>query len=579
MDYAGFLASKQKAVVNSGFHVETSELNYHLFEFQKFIVQRALLRGKYAVFADCGLGKTLMQLEFARLVNQRTGGRVLILAPLAVSGQTIQEGAKFGYDVVKIGEKMTVSKSGIYITNYEQIDNINTADYIGIVLDESSILKNFNGVTKNKLMEVFAKTQYKLACTATPAPNDLNELGNHSQFLDVMDSNDMRMRWFTHDNNTNEYRLKNHAVKDFFGWVSGWSSVLRMPSDIGFSDDGYKLPPLKFNEKTVTTDTKDIGKLFNDTSVSATEFNAELRITLLQRMTEVVSIVNNSTETFIIWINQNVEEDYLLPLIPDAIAVRGSENSDIKEGKLLAFAAGEFRVLITKKKIAQFGMNFQNCNNQIFASLDFSFEGLYQSIRRSYRFGQTKPVNIYLITTDTMTNVAKTIKHKQREFEKMMTEITSSVNSKEYGLKSDYNLRKNTSEYHTIYNADCVDVIRTLPDNSIDFSVFSPPFSNLYTYSDNIRDMGNCVSDEEFFAQTDFLLSELYRVIKGGRLVAIHTKDLARYKATSGYSGMYDFTGEYHRAMEKAGFRYHSKITIWKDPVVEMQRTKTQRLL
>ena len=579
MTYEQFLQSKRKSAIISGFHVELTALNYRLFEFQKFIVQRALLAGKYAIFADCGLGKTLMQLEWARLVNLHTEKPVLILAPLAVSGQTIQEGAKFGYDVVKIGEKMTASKSGIYITNYEQIGNINTDDYVGIVLDESSILKNFNGVTKKKLLEVFAKTPYKLACTATPAPNDLNELGNHSQFLDVMDSNDMRMRWFTHDNNTNEYRLKNHAVKDFFNWVSGWSSVLRTPSDIGYSDSGYKLPPLNYTEKTVTTDIKDSGKLFNDTSVSATEFNSELRITLLPRMSEVIAIVNNSPESFIIWINQNTEEDYLLPLIPDAVAVRGSENSDIKERKLLDFAAGKFRVLITKKKIAQFGMNFQNCNNQIFASLDFSFEGLYQSIRRSYRFGQTKQVNIYLITTDTMTNVAKTIKHKQKEFDKMMTEISNSVNSVQYGIKSDYELRKNTSEYHTIYNADCIDVIRTLPDNSIDFSIFSPPFSNLYTYSDNIRDMGNCVSDDEFFTQTDYLLSELYRIIKGGRLVAIHTKDLARYKATSGYSGMYDFTGEYHRAMEKAGFRYHSKITIWKDPVVEMQRTKTQRLL
>lgn len=573
-EYDSFLKRKLKTKKQTGFEIDKSVLNRNMFPFQKHIIQIALSKGKYAIFADCGLGKTIMQLEWANQVHLHTKKNVLILAPLAVSGQTIKEGQKFGIDVVKYD-----GISPIQITNYEQLVNIDVSGFGGVVLDESSILKNFTGVYKNLIIDKFTDTIYKLACTATPAPNDLNEIGNHSEFLDVMDSADMRMRWFVRDDGINNYRLKGHAEKDFYGWISSWSSVLRSPSDIGFESDGYNLPPLNYFEQTVITDKKNNGKLFNDSSVNATEFNKELRLTITPRLDLVADIVNKSDEPFIIWVNQNTEEELLLKLIPDAKAVRGNECPKKKEEKLLGFADGEFRVLITKKKIAQFGLNYQHCRNQIFASLDFSFEGLYQSIRRSYRFGQKNEVNIWLITTDTMTNVLQTIHNKQTQFNTMMNQITSNVNAQSYELKTDYTKREVISENFKITNGDSCELIREIESNSIDFSVFSPPFSTLFTYSDSIRDMGNCVSDEEFFEQQDYLLKELYRVMKGGRLVAVHTKDLARYKNSSGFSGMWDFTGEYHRAMEKAGFKYHSKVTIFNDPVLEMQRTKTQRLL
>jgi DNA modification methylase len=576
-DYMAFLAKKQKSIIQSGFEVMDEQLNPNLFDFQRFIVKRALKAGKYAIFADCGLGKTLMQLEWANKVSNHTSKPVLILAPLAVSGQTIKEAEKFGLHCEKLNSD--VFGFGVYITNYEQLENVDTGQFSGVVLDESSILKNFTGVYKNLIIDKFKGHAYKLACTATPAPNDLNEIGNHSEFLDVMDANDMRMRWFVRDEGMNNYRLKGHASADFYAWIASWSSVVRTPADIGFSSEGYNLPALNYFESRIVTDKKENWKLFNDSSVNATEFNKELKLTLIPRLESVAEIVNNSNEPFIIWVNQNEEEDFLLKLIPDAKAVRGSESPKLKEQKLLGFGNGDFRVLITKKKIAQFGLNYQHCRNQIFASLDFSFEGLYQAIRRSYRFGQKNEVNIYLITTDTMQNVIETINRKQAQFNSMMEEISSCVNEKTYGLKLDYNRREVKTDLYHLINGDSCDLIREIPDNSIDLSVFSPPFSTLFTYSDNIRDMGNCQSDEEFFEQTDFLLRELYRVIKPGRLVCVHTKDLARYKNSSGFSGMWDFTGEYHRAMEKAGFKYHSKITIWIDPVLEMQRTKTQRLL
>lgn len=579
MEYNEFLKSKIKTLEISGFDVNEKDLNSNLFDFQKHIVKKALKNGKYAIFADCGLGKTIMQLEWSNQVVKHTNKSVLILTPLAVSAQTIQEGIKFGIKINKLQNDNYKNDIGIYISNYEQLNNIDCEIFSGVVLDESSILKNFTGVYKNLIINNFKNTNYKLACTATPAPNDLNEIGNHSEFLDVMDANDMRMRWFVRDEGMNNYRLKGHADNDFYSWIAFWSSVLRSPSDIGYIANGYNLPPLNYYEKQIKTDIKDNGKLFNDNSVNATEFNKELRLTLIPRLDSVAEIVNNSKETFIIWVNQNAEEEYICKLIPEAKAVRGSDTPEKKESVLLSFANNEFRVLVTKKKIAQYGMNFQNCNNQIFASLDFSFEGLYQSIRRSYRFGQKNEVNIYFVTTDTMENVVETINFKQNQFNKMMEQITKNVNAKEYKLALDYDrVEYKTDNYHII-NGDSCELIKEIPSNSIDLSVFSPPFSTLFTYSDNIRDMGNCVSDEEFFKQQEFLLKELYRIIKPGRLVCVHSKDLARYKNSSGFSGMWDFTGEYHRAMESAGFKYHSKITIWIDPVLEMQRTKTQRLL
>lgn len=582
MNYDEFIASKQTKLQKSGFTPET--LNKNLFPFQKYCVTKALESGRYAIFSDCGTGKTIMQLEWAHQVAIKTKKPVLILCPLAVSGQTIQEGAKFGIEIERWSKgneaRATVNHLPmLMIANYEKLEHIATDIFSGIVLDESSILKNFTGKYKNLIIDLFANTPYKLACTATPAPNDLNEIGNHSEFLNIMEAPDMRMRWFVRDEGMNNYRLKGHAEIDFFGWIGSWSIVLRTPKDIGFESEGYDLPPLNMEEFEIETDKAENGKLFNDVSVNATNFNQELRRSKVERLNKAAELANNSTEPFIIWVKQNEEADYIKKLIPGSVEVRGNDKPEIKEKHLLGFANNDFRVLITKAKIAQFGLNYQHCNNQVFASLDFSFEGLYQAIRRSYRFGQKKKVNIYLITTDTMQNVIGTIRRKQQSFDNLMEKTVKYANSKKVELKSDYEkIEVKTDDYHLI-QGDCVELIKDVETDSIDFSVFSPPFSTLFTYSDNIRDMGNCVSNDQFFEQTEYLLKELYRIIKPGRLVAVHSKDLAKYKGSSGYSGMHDFTGEYHRAMEAAGFKYHSKITIWTDPVLEMQRTKTQRLL
>ena len=568
MNYLEFLESKKRPFIESGFEIQENELNKNLFDFQKFIVKTALKKGRFAIFADCGLGKTLMQLDWAEKVANKTKSKVLILAPLAVKGQTLQEAKKFGIDI-----------SNIEINNYEQLENIDESIYSGIVLDESSILKNFTGKYKNLIIEKFKNTPYKLACTATPSPNDLNEIGNHSEFLNVLDAQDMRAKWFVRDEGMNNYRLKGHAKKDFYGWISNWAVMLTNPSDLGFDGSKYILPELNYIEKMIETNSRDNGKLFNEGSVSATDFNKELKLTLIERFDEVAKIVNNSNESFIIWVNQNEEEKKALELIPDAISVNGSEKPEIKEKKLLGFANGEFRVLVTKKKIAQFGMNFQNCNNQVFASLDFSFEGLYQAIRRSYRFGQKNNVNIYIITTDTMENVMSSINKKQSQFLEMQSEMNKFINGDSFGLLDSYDFKEVKTADYWLMKGDSCQEIKRIPDNSVDLIVFSPPFSSLFTYSNYIHDLGNNENHEEFFKQYHFLLQDLYRILKPGRLMVCHTKDLAVYKNSSGYTGLYDFTGEHHRAVENVGFKYHSKINIWTDPVLEMQRTKTQRLL
>lgn len=576
MDYKDFLKQKQRHHIVSGFDVNESDLNPNLFDFQKFIVKRALKAGKYAIWADCGLGKTLMQLEWARHVSEYTKTPVLILTPLAVSGQTIKEGAKFGIEVKRYD---CLSVSGICVTNYEQLANINPADFGGIVLDESSILKNFTGATKKALIDAFRCMPYKLACTATPSPNDLNEIGNHSEFLDVLDAQDMRSKWFIRDEGMNNYRLKSHAKVDFFAWVSSWATMLSNPSDLGFNGAGYVLPPLNMIEKMVKTTRSNPGRLFADGIVNATNFNSELRLTKVERLANVAEIVNASNDSFIVWIKQNEEGDELRKLIPGAIEVRGSDTIEQKESNLLGFAEGKFRVLITKTKIAQFGMNFQNCCNQVFASLDFSFEGLYQAIRRSYRFGQKNQVNIYIVTTDTMENVVQSINRKQRQFEEMQFEMNQNINSKKYGLMNEYEYNEYRTDEMWLMKGDTVQEIDRIADNSLDLIVFSPPFSSLFTYSNYMHDMGNNENHNDFFKQYSFLLAKLYKKLRPGRLMCCHTKDLGVYKNSSGYSGMYDFTGEHTRSVLEAGFKLHSKITIWTDPVLEMQRTKTQRLL
>lgn len=584
--YQEFLEQKKQTRIESGFEVSENDLNPALFPFQKYCVLRALAAGKFALFEDCGLGKTIQQLEWSQKVCEHIDKPVLILAPLAVISQTIKEGEKFGYVVNEIGDMdyQQDMETGIYITNYDNMEHIEAYHFGGVVLDESSILKNFQGKTRTALIDEFRNTPYKLACTATPSPNDTTEICNHSEFLDVMSRTEMLAMYFVHDGgSTSDWRLKGHAKQMFWDFVSTWTVMLNKPSDIGYDDEGYDLPPLNVVQEIVETPKRDNGMLFNTTAVSATEYHKELRETYQIRLDRVAEMVNaRPTENFIIWIGHDDEGKYLRQLLPDAIEVKGSDSKQFKKDMLLGFGRGEFRVLITKLKIAQFGLNYQNCHNQIYASLDFSFEATYQGIRRSYRFGQTEQVNIYLITTDTMQNVKDAFDKKQAAFREMQAAMTLAMNR---NIKNQIQLQrmevKNEyeSDYCHIKLGDCVQLIQEVPDESVGFSIFSPPFAELYTYSDKLEDMGNSKDYNEFFKAFKFLVGELYRVLWPGRNIAVHCMDLPIQKGKEGFIGLRDFSGMILQAFEEVGFIYHSRVTIWKNPVTEMQRTKALGLL
>ena len=566
-EYYKFLAEKQTAVHDSGFEIADEDLNPKLFTFQRYCVKRALKTGRFAMFEDCGLGKTFQQLEWAYQVQKHINRPVLILAPLGVIGQTIKEGEHFGYEVKEIG--LTVFdqdlKAGIYITNYDNMENIDAYLFGGVVLDESSILKNFAGKTRTALIEDFRDTPYKLCCTATPSPNDTTELCNHAEFLNVMTRNEMLAMYFVHDGgSTSDWRLKGHAQQDFWDFVSTWAVMLSKPSDIGFDDDGYNLPPMNVIEDYIVTEKKDNGALFNEMAVSATDYHKELRRTIKQRLSRVAEIVNNSKENWLIWIGQDEEGKVLRDLIPDAVEVKGSDNKQYKKDKLLGFAKGDFRVLVTKLKIASFGLNYQNCRNQMFASLDFSFEATYQGIRRSYRFGQQREVNIHLITLDTMQNVKSSFEEKQKSFLNMQKSMTEAMNR---NINNQIKLKK--MEVDKLYQSkncdirlgDCVQLIQNVPDESIGFSIFSPPFAELYTYSDKLEDMGNSKDYKEFFTAFKFLVKELYRVMWSGRNVAVHCMDLPIQKGKEGYIGLRDFSGMILEAFRPLHITRYNSLT------------------
>jgi hypothetical protein len=439
--YESFLESKHSIKALSGF--TPSPVNPKLFPFQRHIVERAIEAGKFAIFSECGTGKTAMQLEWARQVSQHTSSPVLILAPLAVTEQTRLEGVKFGIPVT-ICRNETHVRPGINITNYEMLKHFDANAFGGVVLDESSVLKNFSGATKRAIIEAFAKTQYKLACTATPAPNDHMELGNHSEFLDVLDGTMMLSRWFLNDTmKAGGYRLKKHGAKDFWRWVASYSVCVEKPSDIGYSDDGWVMQPLRFHEHIVPVDysVATDGMLFRVPNLNATGLHKEMRLTAHGRARSVAELVDDTPGAWIIWCNTNYEADELTSMLPAAVEVRGDESMEAKERKLLQFGSGDYQQIITKPSIAGFGLNWQHCHNMAFAGLSYSYEQLYQAVRRSWRYGQTKPVNAHMFMAETEGPVMAVLRDKQKRHEEMKREMV--------GAMAEWQLRKTPEKQKT----------------------------------------------------------------------------------------------------------------------------------
>ena len=428
MEYKEFLQNKRFVLESSGFDIDKSELSPMLYDFQKDIVRWALKKGKACIFADCGLGKTLMQLSWAYQVHKHTGGKVLILAPLAVADQTKREAEKFGY-VAKVVERQEDCAEGINITNYEKLDRFVAKEFIGIVLDESSILKSYSGKVRTAIIQNFHEVPYKLACTATPAPNDYMELGNHSEFCGVMTRPEMLSMFFVHDGGeTSKWRLKGHAEDVFWQWLATFSVFVDNPNNIGYEIDGYNLPPINIKEIIVDGDSP------TTETLTLTERRQARKDSLQLRCEQAAELVNNSDEQWLVWCDLNDESHKLHELINESVEVQGSDKDTHKSKSMLDFSNNDIKCLVTKPKIAGFGMNWQNCHNMIFTGLSDSYEQYYQALRRCWRFGQEKPVNVYIIISSKEGCVKENIERKQADFEKMqkeMTELTKEITKKE----------------------------------------------------------------------------------------------------------------------------------------------------
>lgn len=751
-NYDQFLAKKLITAPAVGIS-DVPPLNPMLFPFQRDIVRWALRRGRAAIWADCGMGKTPMQLEFA----QHVPGDVLILAPLAVSQQTIREAGKFGI-TASYARKPDDIAQRITVTNYEMLEHFDVSRFAGVVLDESSILKAYDGKTRTQIIDAFAKTPFKLAATATPAPNDYMEIGNHTEFLNVMSRTEMLATFFTHDGgDTSQWRLKGHAESEFWRWLASWAVMLRKPSDLGYSDAGFILPELEIRKCVVESGAEaQDGMLFEmpaatlqerikarrssvdvrvnhafgivigsyrtkleachgsqnmpsdgkpDTNrtkpnASAGKPNAEHQSETLntcanttqpttpsgsdrqsnrpksigagerdtpptqcseskQRQRQESAPQSNGASTcsgestgssrlntkpscrdkaecaqsvdqppaedfctlitairqaelegffathaisgsgisrttqsgliepWCIWCNLNSEQEALAKAFGDlAYSVTGSLENDQKEAAILGWMAGHRPILISKPSIIGFGMNFQHCANMAFVGLSDSYEQFYQAVRRCWRFGQKSKVRVHVITAATEGAVVANIQRKEADAERMaenMVKHMASINESNIRgterMRDEYRTNVTEGKGWTAYHGDCVDGVQAMPDNSIDFSVFSPPFASLYTYSNSTRDMGNSKDDEEFFEHFAFLVGELLRVTKPGRLLSFHCMDMPTSKARDGVIGVRDFRGELIRCFEAAGWVFHSSVVIWKDPVTAMQRTKALGLL
>lgn len=585
MDYAEFVRKKRRAEVATGH--QPGDLNEHLFDFQHAIVSWALRRGRAAIFADTGLGKTLMQLSWADDVVSHTGGIVLIVAPLAVSEQTIEEGSHFGIEIRRVPHGATPTEPGVWITNYERIDAIDFATLSGVVLDESSILKSHTGKTRTAIIEACQGVPYRLSCTATPSPNDFEELGNQCEFLGVMSRVEMLATYFVNDTgDTGTWRLKGWGASKFWEWMGTWSVVLRNPSDIGFDGSRYILPAPQYHEHIVESDS-DFGDLFAKPAQTLTERRQAQRDSIMARCEALAEVVNaERDEPWIIWCHLNAEAEALEALIPGSVNVQGSDTTEKKTSAMLDFSHGKLRVLISKPKICGFGMNWQHCARMAFVGLDDSFEKFYQAVRRCYRFGQSREVQVHLFVSDAEGQILANLKRKEEQHHAMsknmvehMRDIMNAELAGQEKVTEEYREDVYEGEGFTVYLGDCVNHTRRMPDESIDYSVFSPPFADLFVYSNSDHDMGNCRDDAEFVAQMRFLIAELYRVMKPGRNVSFHCMNLPTTKMRQGFIGLRDFRGDLIRAFQDAGFIYHAEVAIWKDPVVAMQRTKALGLL
>jgi DNA modification methylase len=594
LDYKKFVASKRAAFAGVGIQIEISAVHPLLMPFQRDIVRWACAKGRCAVFADTGLGKTYIQLEWARLMGQNT----LIVAPLTVARQTVRMAKEIGLEVRYVrNQDQVTSGHTLWITNYEMIEHFDASEFGAVVLDESSILKALDGKTRRLLTEMFSDVPYRLACTATPAPNDRTEIGNHAEFLSICKMNEMLAMFFVHANKETvtevngytlrkkhgndsgqEWRLKHHAEESFYRWMATWAMSIRKPSDLGYDDNGFDLPTLTIKPHWLDFDYRPDDKLVFTGLDGLSGHRDVLRKTLDLRCEETARTVNGDTDQWIVWCHLNDESATMAGLIPDCIEVVGADSPEKKAEAIEAFQDGKYRVLVTKPSIAGFGMNFQNCHKQAFVGLSYSWEEWYQAIRRCYRFGQTQPVDVHVVMSTVEKEVYETVMNKERVARSMAERLIEHVRNYEMSQLSSPNedvtiqpVQPKTvrGENWMAALGDSAQRLTELDANSIDLSV----------YSNSEFDLGNSRDYAEFFQHYAYIIREVLRVTKPGRSTCVHTADIPAMAVRDGYIGIKDFPGDVVRAYEAEGWVFFGRAVVAKNPQAQAIRTKAKGLL
>lgn len=607
MNYHEFIKTKVIKNTTYGKDISLSEINPVLFPFQRDIVRWAVKKGRCALFLDTGLGKTHCQTEWARIIGKRS----LIIAPLSVARQTVRLAKKITGTEIHYTRSGSDLIDGINITNYEMVDKFDPTSFDAVVLDESSILKSLDGKIKRLVIEMFSNTPYRLCCTATPAPNDESEIGNHAEFLGVMKNNEMLATFFINANkvkekefvgsngvceviktkqsakNGQEWRVRNYARESYYHWLSTWSMSIKSPSNLGYSDSGYVLPKLNIVPMFIDVNYQPEGELFFVKLKGISDRAKVRKETFVYRINSVLNLVNNNNEQWILWCGLDIESKGLKKSIEGSIEICGSDSLEHKTEMIESFQDKKYRVMITKPKIAGFGMNFQNSHNMVFVGMNDSWETFYQCIRREWRFGQTEIVNVYIILTSVERCIYENVMAKEKIAERMTNELISRV--KKYEEMEIKNMEEIkilppktniiTGDNFSAYLGDSCEVLKSIPNESVDISVYSPPFADLFTYSASEFDLGNCRNWEEFFKHYSFIIKETLRVMKPGRISCVHTSDIAAMAMKDGYIGLRDFPGAVISEHEKAGWIYHGYAIVSKNPQAQAIRTHSKGLL
>lgn len=581
MTYADFITSKIPMPVKAG--IEPGQLDPSLFGFQQAIVQWALRRGRAAIFASTGLGKTHMQLEWAR----RIGGPTLILAPLAVAEQTAAIAGGMGIEARVVRDGAQIDGDGIYIANYERLHRFDPAGLRSVVLDEASIIKSVEGATRNKLVSGWTCVPYRLACTATPAPNDLEELANHAEFLGVCTRREMLSTYFVHDDAG--WRIKGHARDAFYRWLATWAVYISKPSDLGFPDDGYALPPLRIREECVSVKWQPEGdQLFPQLAGGVQGRHLARRGSLESRVARAAEIVRGLDDQWLIWCGLNDEGRRLKEALgDDAVLIEGADDINVKVARERAWRSGAARVLISKASIFGWGLNWQHCHQMLFLGLGDSFEQYFQAIRRCWRFGQTRPVEVVIVLSDAESKVAENVWRKEHEHENTVSEVVARMGDWERAEVTgagapdagNYETDEAVGDGWRMLLGDCCERLKELETGSVGLSVHSPPFAQLYTYSASMRDLGNCCDYEDFFTHYRYAVKELLRATMPGRRACVHVQQIAMTKVMQGIIAWRDFRAEVVKLYTECGWIYHGEVVVDKDPQAQAIRTKSKTLL